>query len=139
MTTAKKSKTMAQSVTTAAKKVARKAKKGLEPVTDALASGADSVKAGARTVAPVVVERIDSPAGGEGFHTPHLDCGTQLRTRSILAATGVGWWQLEVEVRSALNRLVSITPAPPWRPRFTTIKMSPSLALKTRPDRPRCF
>src|SRR5215471_3516974 len=55
------------------------------------------LKFGAKMVAPVVVERIDPPEGPTGFHTLHLDCGTQLRTRTILAATGVRWRQLEVE------------------------------------------
>jgi thioredoxin reductase (NADPH) len=55
------------------------------------------LKFGARMVAPVAVEQIDSPADPNGFHTLHLDCGTQLRTRTILAATGVRWRQLEVE------------------------------------------
>src|SRR5881296_3350169 len=54
------------------------------------------LKFGARMVAPVVVDRIDSADGPDGFHTLHLDCGTQLRTRTILAATGVRWRQLDV-------------------------------------------
>jgi thioredoxin reductase (NADPH) len=55
------------------------------------------LKFGAKMVAPVVVDRIDSAGGPEGFHTLHLDCGTQLRARTILAATGVRWRQLDVE------------------------------------------
>jgi thioredoxin reductase (NADPH) len=55
------------------------------------------LKFGARMVAPVAVEQIDSPVDPDGFHTLHLDCGTQLRARTILAATGVRWRQLEVE------------------------------------------
>ena len=55
------------------------------------------LKFGARMVAPVVVDRIDSADGPNGFHTLHLDCGTQLRARTILAATGVRWRQLDVE------------------------------------------
>jgi len=55
------------------------------------------LKFGARMVAPVVVDRIDSAEGPERFHTLHLDCGTQLRARTILAATGVRWRQLDVE------------------------------------------
>jgi thioredoxin reductase (NADPH) len=55
------------------------------------------LKFGARMVAPVVVDRIDSTEGPDGFHTLHLDCGTQLRTRTILAATGVTWRRLDVE------------------------------------------
>jgi thioredoxin reductase (NADPH) len=55
------------------------------------------LKFGARMVAPVVVDRIDPAEGPDGFHTLHLDCGTLLRTRTILAATGVSWRQLDVE------------------------------------------
>src|SRR6187200_1040274 len=55
------------------------------------------LKFGARMVAPVVVNQIDSAEGPDSFHTLHLDCGTQLRTRTILAATGVSWRQLGVE------------------------------------------
>ena len=55
------------------------------------------LKFGARMVAPVVVDRIDSAGGPDGLHTLSLDCGTQLRTRTILAATGVNWRQLGVE------------------------------------------
>jgi thioredoxin reductase (NADPH) len=55
------------------------------------------LKFGAKMVAPVVVSRIDPAAGPDDFHTLHLDCGTQLRARTILAATGVRWRQLDVE------------------------------------------
>ena len=55
------------------------------------------LKFGAGMVAPVVVDRIDSAGGPDGFHTLHLDCGAQLRARTILAATGVRWRQLDVE------------------------------------------
>src|SRR5262245_58682789 len=55
------------------------------------------LKFGAKMVAPVVVDRIDPAAGPDDFHTLHLDCGTKLRARTILAATGVRWRQLDVE------------------------------------------
>jgi len=55
------------------------------------------LKFGAKMVAPVVVDHIDPAAGPDDFHTLHLDCGTKLRARTILAATGVRWRQLEVE------------------------------------------
>ena len=55
------------------------------------------LKFGAKMVAPVVVDRIDSAGGPDSFHTLHLDCGTQLRARTVLAATGVRWRQLDVE------------------------------------------
>src|SRR5215470_410068 len=55
------------------------------------------LKFGARMVAPIVVERIEPAASPDGLHTLFLDCGTQLRARTILAATGVRWRQLDVE------------------------------------------
>ena len=55
------------------------------------------LKFGAKMIAPVVVDRIDCARGPDDFHTLHLDCGTQLRARTILAATGVSWRQLDVE------------------------------------------
>jgi thioredoxin reductase (NADPH) len=55
------------------------------------------LKFGARMVAPVVVERIVPAASPDGLHSLHLDCGTELRARTILAATGVRWRQLDVE------------------------------------------
>src|SRR5262249_18590225 len=48
-------------------------------------------------VAPVIVERIVPAASPDGLHSLYLDCGTELRARIILAATGVSWRQLEVE------------------------------------------
>jgi thioredoxin reductase (NADPH) len=55
------------------------------------------LKFGAKMVAPVIVERIVPAASPEDFHSLYLDCGTQLRARTVLAATGVRWRQLEVE------------------------------------------
>jgi thioredoxin reductase (NADPH) len=55
------------------------------------------LKFGARMVAPVVVERIVPAASPDDLHSLYLDCGTQLRARTILAATGVRWRQLDVE------------------------------------------
>jgi thioredoxin reductase (NADPH) len=55
------------------------------------------LKFGAKMVAPVVVNHIDPAAGPDDFHTLHLDCGAELRARTILAATGVRWRQLDVE------------------------------------------
>src|SRR5262245_38150445 len=54
-------------------------------------------KFGAKMVAPVMVERIVPAATPDDFHVLHLDCGTQLRARTVLAATGVSWRQLDVE------------------------------------------
>ena len=55
------------------------------------------LKFGASMVAPVMVDRIESVADSDGFLKLHLDCGAQLRTRTILAATGVSWRRLDVE------------------------------------------
>src|SRR4051812_19230966 len=55
------------------------------------------LKFGAKMVAPVVVDHIDPATGPDDFHTLYLDCGTKLRARIILAATGVRWRQLGVE------------------------------------------
>ncbi len=55
------------------------------------------LKFGAKMVAPVVVERIVPASPPDEFHTLYLDCGTALRARTVLAATGVRWRQLEVE------------------------------------------
>src|SRR5438132_611226 len=52
------------------------------------------LKFGAKMVAPVVVERIVPASSPDDFHVLHLDCGTKLRARTILAATGVSWRQL---------------------------------------------
>jgi thioredoxin reductase (NADPH) len=55
------------------------------------------LKFGAKMVAPVVVERIESAPVPEDGHTLHLDCGTQLRARTVLIAAGVRWRKLEAE------------------------------------------
>jgi thioredoxin reductase (NADPH) len=55
------------------------------------------LKFGAKMVAPVTVERIDTSATPDGFHTLHLDCGTALRARTVLIAAGVRWRKLEAE------------------------------------------
>ena len=48
-------------------------------------------------VAPVLVERIESASGAEHRHVLHLDCGNQLRSRTVLIATGVHWRKLDAE------------------------------------------
>src|SRR5207247_11254351 len=50
---------------------------------------------GAKMVAPVTVERIEAGATGDDFHTLQLDCGTELRARTVLVAAGVRWRKLE--------------------------------------------
>jgi len=55
------------------------------------------LKFGASMVAPVLVEKIGSGPAAEDGHVLHLDCGTQLRSRTVLIATGVRWRKLEAE------------------------------------------
>src|SRR5262249_26879535 len=55
------------------------------------------LKFGAKMVAPVVVERIEPASSADDLHSLYLDCGTRLRARTVLAATGVRWRQLDVE------------------------------------------
>src|SRR5215831_7109659 len=55
------------------------------------------LKFGAKMLAPVKVDRIQPAAGPNDYHILHLDCGTELRARTVLAATGVQWRQLNIE------------------------------------------
>jgi thioredoxin reductase (NADPH) len=55
------------------------------------------LKFGATMLAPISVERVIPAANPHEVHTLQLDCGTQLRARTILAATGVRWRELGVE------------------------------------------
>ncbi len=52
------------------------------------------LKFGARMVAPVTVERIESPQDPTAPRLLHLDCGSVVRARVVLAATGVRWRKL---------------------------------------------
>src|SRR5205823_10382392 len=53
------------------------------------------LKFGAHMVAPVIVERIDPARTPDDTHVLHLDCGTQLRARTVLIAAGVRWRKLD--------------------------------------------
>ena len=55
------------------------------------------LKFGAKMVAPVIVERIEPALVPEDGHLLHLDCGTELRARTVLIAAGVGWRKIEAE------------------------------------------
>jgi len=55
------------------------------------------LKFGARMVAPIIVERIVPAVSADDLHSIYLDCGTVLHARTVLAATGVRWRQLDVE------------------------------------------
>jgi thioredoxin reductase (NADPH) len=52
------------------------------------------LKFGARMVAPVAVERVEVPDDPRAPRLLHLDCGTTVRARLVLVATGVGWRKL---------------------------------------------
>jgi len=53
------------------------------------------LKFGARMVAPVVVDRLELPADPHAPRLLHLDCGTTVRARVVLIATGVSWRRLQ--------------------------------------------
>ena len=70
---------------------------GLSGTDLATRSTLQMLKFGASMVAPVLVEKIESGPAAEDGHVLHLDCGTQLRSRTVLIATGVRWRKLEAE------------------------------------------
>ena len=97
------------------------------------------LKFGARMVAPVTVERIEPSSSPNDYHVLHLDCGTKLRARTVLIATGVNWRKLGPRVPSSSNRPGSITPARRLRRSSTTGTMWLWwLRPATRPGRRRC-
>ena len=55
------------------------------------------LKFGARMAAPVCVERVESPADPAAPRLLHLDCGSVVRARVVLVATGVRWRRLPAE------------------------------------------
>jgi thioredoxin reductase (NADPH) len=68
---------------------------GLTGAELAMRSVLQMLKFGAKMVAPVEVERIEQNA--DGTHLLHLDCGTQLRARTVLVSAGVKWRKLDAE------------------------------------------
>jgi thioredoxin reductase (NADPH) len=70
---------------------------GLSGAELATRSTLQMLKFGAQMVAPVVVEKIEKDTDSELGHVLHLDCGTLLRCRTVLIATGVRWRKLEAE------------------------------------------
>jgi thioredoxin reductase (NADPH) len=70
---------------------------GLSGMDLATRSTLQMLKFGANMVAPVLVEKIEGAPAPEDGHVLHLDCGTQLRSRTVLIATGVHWRKLEAE------------------------------------------
>lgn len=55
------------------------------------------LKFGAKMVAPVTVEKIEPAEAAGGYHLLHLDCGTNLRAKTVLIAAGVHWRKLDAE------------------------------------------
>jgi thioredoxin reductase (NADPH) len=70
---------------------------GLSGAELAMRSVLQMLKFGAQMVAPVSVERIEPAVTPADLHTLHLDCGSLLRARTVLVATGVNWRRLEAE------------------------------------------
>jgi thioredoxin reductase (NADPH) len=70
---------------------------GLSGAELAMRSVLQMLKFGAKMVAPVNVERIEPSAAPGDLHALKLDCGTVLRTRTVLVAAGVRWRKLEAE------------------------------------------
>jgi thioredoxin reductase (NADPH) len=62
------------------------------------------LKFGAQMVAPVVVTRVQPPSPGNCYHSLHLDCGSVIRARVVLIATGVKWRKLEAKNASLYER-----------------------------------
>jgi thioredoxin reductase (NADPH) len=70
---------------------------GLSGTELATRSTLQMLKFGASMVAPVLVQRIERAPEPEHGHVLHLDCGTQLHSRTVLIATGVRWRKLDAE------------------------------------------
>ena len=70
---------------------------GLSGTELATRSTLQMLKFGAKMVAPVLVEKIENAPAPEEGHVLHLDCGTQLRARTVLIAAGVRWRKLDAE------------------------------------------
>jgi thioredoxin reductase (NADPH) len=69
---------------------------GLSGAELAMRSVIQMLKFGARMAAPVNVQRIE-PGKNDDNHRLVLDCGTTLRARTILLATGVAWRKLAAD------------------------------------------
>src|SRR6185369_6839485 len=55
------------------------------------------LKFGARMVAPVNVEQLELAASPGAPHILHLDCGSTIKSKVVLVATGVRWRRIEAE------------------------------------------
>lgn len=62
------------------------------------------LKFGAQMIAPVVVTRVQPPPKGYGYHSVHLDCGSVIKARAVLIATGVNWRKLDAKNASLYER-----------------------------------
>ncbi len=60
------------------------------------------MKFGARIATPVTVLRLE-PASDDEFHRLHMDCGSVVRARTILIATGVHWRRLDAQNAEAFE------------------------------------
>jgi thioredoxin reductase (NADPH) len=70
---------------------------GLSGAELAMRSVVQMLKFGAKIVAPVLVEKITPAASADEYHLLQLDCGTNLRARTVLVSAGVKWRKLEAE------------------------------------------
>jgi thioredoxin reductase (NADPH) len=62
------------------------------------------LKFGAAMIAPVTVNSFEAAADDASPHRLHLDCGTTISARTVLAATGVRWRRLEAEGAERFER-----------------------------------
>jgi thioredoxin reductase (NADPH) len=62
------------------------------------------LKFGAAMIAPVTVTRLEPATDEQSPHHLHLDCGTVISARTVLAATGVRWRRLQAEGAERFER-----------------------------------
>jgi thioredoxin reductase (NADPH) len=62
------------------------------------------LKFGAKITAPVTVKELVPPETPGGYHDLHLDCGSTVRARTVLVATGVAWRKLEAQGADQFER-----------------------------------
>jgi thioredoxin reductase (NADPH) len=70
---------------------------GLSGAELAMRSVLQMLKFGAKLAAPVTVQSVTPPTSPGGRHILQLDCGTQLRAKTVLLAAGVHWRRLDAE------------------------------------------
>ena len=62
------------------------------------------LKFGAAMIAPVKVNQLEVAENEDAPHKLHLDCGTVISARTVLATTGVRWRRLEAENADRFER-----------------------------------